>query len=165
MTPATRFKLMKQLERHEQGGKVALRPYRCPAGKQTIGWGHNFQDKPLIPDIDEYLRLNGCITSIMADRQLERDTLDAIDDAERLIPVWEELDEVRQATVVNMVFNLGAGFITPKSVAYWPRFNAALGRKDFLSAAYQMERSKWRKQVGPRADELIFQMRTGEWKE
>lgn len=165
MTPATRFKLMKQLERHEQGGKVALKPYRCPAGRLTIGWGHNYQDNPLIPDIAEFLKLNGHITAIMADRQLDRDVMDAIEDAEELLPVWGELDEARQATVVNMVFNLGAGFISPKSRAYWPRFCAALGRKDYLSAAFQMERSKWHEQVGPRADELIQQMKTGEWRE
>lgn len=144
---------------------VSLRPYHCPAGKLTIGWGHNYQDKPLLPDIADYLKHNGEITSIMADRQLLKDIEDAEWQAFRLCPVYDSLDDVRKATIINMIFNLGEGFITPTSKKhYWPKFNEKLNKSDFLGASLQMGKSRWHEQVGDRADELITQMRTGEWR-
>ena len=163
MEPSVIAKLMEQLKRHEQSGKVALKPYKCPAGKQTIGWGHNYQDRPLIPDIAEYLKLNGSITPIMADRQLLRDVEEAIDSCGSKIPSWKEIDDIRQAVVVNMTFNLGDGFITRGSKYFWPKFNYHLNRQDYIAAAFQMQSSKWFKQVGQRAIELIKQIKTGKW--
>lgn len=164
MNKETEIRLLDQLKRHEQGNRVALKPYKCPAGKMTIGWGHNYQDKPLLPDIADHLKRDGEITPIMADRQLLKDVEDAEWQAFRLCTVYEDLDEVRKATIVNMIFNLGEGFLSEGSKHYWPKFNEKLRKKDFLGASFQMGKSKWHEQVGDRADELIYQMRTGKWR-
>lgn len=172
----TKKRLVDQLKRHEQSNRVALTPYRCPAGKLTIGWGHNYEDKPLIPYIAEYLKVYKCITEVMANRQLLRDVEDAEIDAVRHCKVYERLDDVRQAVLVNMIFNLGDGFIVEGSKHYWPNFNKALNALDYNAAAKAMYETKWYRQLGgdphgtndgvlERPEELIDMMMTGKWKE
>lgn len=56
-----------------------------------------------------------------------------------------------------MAFNLGAaGFRGFK------RFNLALTRLDYDTAAHEMRESKWYGQVGKRAERLVRMMETGE---
>lgn len=163
MDDQTKVRLAEQLKRHEQDGKIALHPYKCPAGKLTIGWGHNYQDKPLLPDIAAHLKQNGEITPIMADRQLIADINDAEHSAQTKCPVYDDLGGVRQAVIVNMAFNMGDGFITAGSKAYWPVFNDCLSRLDFQGVVKSMKNSRWYRQVGNRAKELMAQMGKGEW--
>ena len=130
-----------QLVRHEG---IRLKPYRCTAGKLTIGIGRNLDD---------------CgISQKEAYAMLERDILDC---EQRLIDeipeIYNNLDEVRQSVLLNMCFNLGIkglmGFKTTLS------FIAA---GDWERAANNMLASKWAKQVGRRAIELAEMMRKGQ---
>lgn len=173
MDDSTKLKLIAQLKIHEQSGKVALTPYRCSKNKLTIGWGHNFQENPLLPDIAKYLSINGCITTIMADRQLLYDINMAITLAESRCKVFEKLSNVRQAVIVNMIFNLGPGFLTPGK-HFWPDFNTHLNNLDYNSVSEEMRDTKWYHQLGgdpigtddhilERPEELILQMKTNQW--
>ena len=119
-------------------------PYRCSAGKLTIGVGRNLDDVGLRSDEIEYL--------------LENDLKECIADLKRIFSNFEEIDEVRQAVLIDMRFNLGPGgfrsfknFIQAVRGGYW------------LLAAQHMKDSKWYRQVGIRAKRLYEMMEAGEW--
>ena len=131
--------LKELLIKHE--GK-RLRPYKCPAGKLTIGVGRNLDD-------------NG-ITEEEAMFMLDNDIKAIVSACRETFSWFAFLDNVRQAVVVSMVFNLGlAGFIGFKNTI------AAIRNKEWDKAADNMLQSKWAEQVGHRALELAEMMRDG----
>jgi lysozyme len=133
-------KLRDQLKRHEG---VILRPYKCPAGKITIGCGRNLTD-------------NG-ITMGEAELLLEHD----IKLAELYLSSYgysSRLNDARRAALTNLLFNVG-----PNVFREFRRMNAALEHGHFEKAAAEMLDSKWSRQVGRRADELAEIVRTGQW--
>ena len=134
-------RLKKLLELHE--GKKRF-PYRCPAGKLTIGIGRNLEDKGLRDDEIYYL--------------LENDIKECIKDLKRIFPDFDEIDKARRAALIDMRFNLGPG-----GFRSFKRFIAAVKRKDWNRAAIEMEDSRWFKQVKNRALALKRMIQTGEW--
>jgi lysozyme len=121
---------------------LRLKPYKCTAGKWTIGVGRNLDDVG--------------ISEAEADVLLENDIDRVLSELERL-DFWRGLDSVRQVVLVDMCFNLG-----------WPRLSgfskmlAAIRNKDYSSAAVEMLDSRWAAQVGKRAVTLSKMMKTGE---
>jgi lysozyme len=90
MTEALMNRIKAQLVRHEG---LRLKPYRCTAGKLTIGIGRNLEDRG--------------ISQKEAYAMLERDILDFEQQLLNEIPdVYNGLDEVRQSVLLNMCFNL-----------------------------------------------------------
>jgi lysozyme len=71
---------------------------------------------------------------------------------------FDGLDDVRQAVIVQMAYNLGAG-----GVAGFRQMIAALERRDYATAAVEMLSSRWSEQVGPRATRLATMMASGRW--
>lgn len=118
-------------------------PYRCSAGKLTIGVGRNLDDKGLSLDEVDYL--------------LDNDIAGTLRDCERL-DYWNSLDPVRQLVVADMVFNLGLSRFLK-----FVKLNAALALHDYTLAAHEMMDSNWYKQVGRRAWRLREAMLSGEW--
>lgn len=118
-------------------------PYKCSAGKETVGHGRNLDDVGIDEDEASYL--------------LSRDIERAIKSL-RFEPYWLDLDAVRQAVLIDMTVNLG-----------WPRFQGfrmlrdALGRGDYAEACRQMVNSHWYSQVGDRAKRLVGMMQHGVW--
>jgi lysozyme len=168
MNEETKAHLIARLKMQEQAGKVALKPYKCPAGKWTIGWGHNYQDTPLLPDIKAYFDEHHKILPEMADRQLLRDVEDKIVLAKKHCPNFYKFSEVRQAVIVNMIFNMGSGCM------YWPGLRKALKAMDIEWICREMKDSKWYRQLGgdpdgtddgilERPEEQIAMMRTDKW--
>ena len=91
MTESLLNRIKAQLVRHEG---LRLKPYRCTAGKLTIGIGRNLDDRG--------------ISQKEAYAMLERDILDFEKQLLEEIPdVYNGLDEVRQSVLLNMCFNLG----------------------------------------------------------
>lgn len=118
-------------------------PYRCSAGKLTIGVGRNLDDNGISMDEVDYL--------------LDNDMAKTVRDCESL-DYWNDLDGVRQLVVADMVFNMGLSrFLTFK------RFNAALAINDWTLAGAEMMDSRWYNQVGRRAWKLREAMLSGEW--
>lgn len=119
-------------------------PYKCTAGKITIGVGRNLEDKGLRADEIDYLFNN--------------DLEEYANRTKIVIPFFDQLNEVRQNVLINMAFNLGIhGLLT---------FQKALGamlKEDFERAAEEMLNSKWATQVGARAERLAREMKTGQW--
>lgn len=134
-------KLTKQLKRHEG---LRLKPYLCTAGKQTIGYGRNLEQKGITKGEAEYM--------------LSVDIGDVMLELKNRLPIYQSLDSTRQAVLVNMGFNLGVnGLLKFKNMV------KALEAKDYAKAAAEMLDSNWAKQVGSRAQELALQMETGVW--
>ena len=120
-----------------------LKPYIDTAGKITIGFGHNLDDRG--------------IPQHMADDLFERDLNRCLVEG-RQFDWYTRLNAPRRAVIVDMLYNLGL-----------PRFRqfekliAALERDDTDEAAEEMLTSKWAVQVGQRAQRLSLMMRSGEW--
>ncbi len=129
-----------QLVRHEG---LRLKPYRCTAGKLTIGIGRNLDDCG-ITESEAYIML---INDIMnCEIQLQA----------KIPDIYNQLDEVRKSVLVNMCFNLGInGLLGFKNTL------AFVKAGDWERAANGMLASKWAKQVGRRAIELSELMRKG----
>ncbi|MDD2229876.1 MAG: glycoside hydrolase family protein [Candidatus Cloacimonetes bacterium] len=140
MTDALMNRIISQLVRHEG---LRLKPYRCTAGKLTIGVGRNLDDRG--------------ISQKEAYAMLERDILDCEQQLLDEIPViYTALDEVHQSVLLNMCFNLGL-----KGLLGFNNTLAFIAAGDWERAANGMLASKWAKQVGLRAIELSEMMRKG----
>lgn len=121
---------------------LKLKPYRCTAGKLTIGVGRNLEDKGLTEDEALFLLAND-IREIS--KQLEQ------------YGWYRGLDAIRQKVIVDMAFNLGVyGLLSFKDTIQ------ALNCYDYDMAAKEMENSRWYRQVGERGRRLVEMMRTGE---
>ena len=116
------------------------KPYKCSAGKLTIGYGRNIED-------------NG-ITIEEADVLFEHDWATAEAQA-RVICKNQGLDLIEQRFYVltDMVFNMGVGRLLT-----FKRFFSALSKGDYKTAAKEMLDSKWATQVGNRAIKLAALM-------
>ncbi len=75
--------------------------------------------------------------------------------AQRVVPGYDALDDVRQRALVNMAFNLGPKLGDFKATL------AAIAAKDWEEAARRMADSRWARQVGARALRLQEMIRTG----
>lgn len=134
--------LINQLKRHEG---LKLKPYRCTAGKLTIGFGRNLDDKG--------------ITDEEAESMLKNDIDSTTEAVLKSIPAYKKLNDARKAVLINMAFNLGInGLLKFKKV-----INALDGERYTLAASEMLD-SNWAFQVPNRALELAEQMKTGEWK-
>lgn len=141
------------LEKHE--GKKR-RKYKCPAGRWTIGIGHNMEDEPLPEEMQRFLDANGYITDEMIYELLEKDIEDAINDAWDLYPNLESYSEARQAALIDFLFNVG------KRVALqFKRFNRAVNEEKWDNAAKHLLESKYARQVGQRAQTIARMLREG----
>ena len=134
-----RAAMTRQLRLHEG---ERLKPYRCTAGKLTIGIGRNLDDRGITREEAAMLLAN----DIAAE---ERELL-------RALPWVATLDEVRQRVLLDMSFNMGlVGLLGFK------RTLATIQAGEYQAAATMMLDSKWAKQVGQRAERLSRMMATG----
>ena len=133
-------RIKEQLVRHEG---LRLKPYRCTAGKLTIGIGRNLDDCG-ISQSEAYVML---INDIMnCEKQLQA----------KIPDIYNGLDEVRKSVLLNMCFNLGiSGLLGFKNTLEFIKVG------DWERAANNMLVSRWAKQVGRRAIELSELMRKG----
>ena len=135
---------------------LRLKPYRCPAGKLTIGYGHNIDAHPLVGDIGAYFKAHGGITQQMAEILLDNDLNATKSALLRNLPWIADLSAIRQMVLVDMAFNLGlAGLLEFKNTL------ALIGCGEYGQAADAMLKSKWSKQVKGRATTLAELMRHG----
>lgn len=129
------------IKKHEG---LRLKPYKCTAGKLTIGFGRNLDDKGISIEEAEFL-LNNDISKCMAELR-------------RNISWFDSIDSVRQDVLIDMCFNLGIGGLL--------KFKTTLEhikRGEYDLAADCMLSSLWARQVGDRAVELSNMMRIGKY--
>ncbi|MDP3426195.1 MAG: glycoside hydrolase family protein [Humidesulfovibrio sp.] len=119
---------------------LRLKPYRCTAGRLTIGVGRNLDDRG--------------ITEAEALLLLDNDIKDFWGRLAVALPWVMQAPEAVQEVLVNMCFNLGlAGLLGFRQTLAHVR----AGR--YGEAAEQMLRSKWAGQVGQRAERLAQKLR------
>ncbi|MCK9341129.1 MAG: hypothetical protein M0P37_05205 [Synergistaceae bacterium] len=139
-------------ERIKQEEGLRTKPYLCPAGKRTIGYGHNLEAAPLLPEIATFFENNGCIMPYMAEDQLDHDISVAEGVARRLFVGFDELSEARRDVLTDMAFNLGE-----ESLSRFAKLRHNVAIKHYENAAKEMENSRWFTQVTNRAQRLIDQ--------
>lgn len=134
-------KLTEMLVDHEG---MRRKPYRCTAGKLTIGVGRNLDDRGISPDEAMYMLAN--------------DIKDARRELSAAFPWFDKLDDVRQAVLIDMCVNLGLSRLQG-----FRNTLALIGVGKYEAAAQEMLNSKWAEQVGRRAQRLSRMMATGRW--
>ena len=136
-------KLLSQIMRHEG---IRLKPYKCTAGKTTIGYGRNLDDKG--------------ITLYEAEILLEHDIMSIKYYLEKELDFWFNLGHVRQDAVINMAYNMGVA-----GLMGFEKTLAMISMGEYSEAAIEMLDSKWaRGKCKKRALELSHQMGSGEYK-
>ncbi|SDO96170.1 glycoside hydrolase family protein [Desulforhopalus singaporensis] len=124
--------LIDELKRHEG---FSPRPYLCPAGVLTIGYGFTY-----LTEEEAHMILKTRVKRLH----------------NQLLPSMKNLSPARQEVLVNMSFNLGV-----EGLFKFRRMWAAIRAHNFDLAADEMLDSKWARQVGSRAEELSEKMRKG----
>lgn len=131
-------RLIAMLQRHEG---LRLKPYKCTAGKLSIGYGRNLDDMG-ISEVEAMVMLRNDIEQCY--QELE------------MFSWFSDLDQVRQEALVDMLFNLGL----PTFLEFKKTLKFVAEGK-YSQAAEEMLRSKWANQVGDRAKELAYMVDTG----
>jgi lysozyme len=137
--PFDRAALIRQIRLHEG---ERLKPYRCTAGKLTIGVGRNLDDRGITREESAMLLDNDI-------RLLEIELF-------RALPWASALDDVRQRVLLDMAFNLGL-----PGLLQFKRTLEAIRTGQYQQAATMMLDSLWARQVGQRAERLARMMATG----
>ncbi len=138
MNQETIEKAVALIKRHEG---LRLKPYRCPAGKLTIGYGRNLDDKGISIKAAEFL--------------LTEDINEAISNLRRVFLDFDSFTEQRQCALIDMMFNLGMG-----GFMAFARMIAAIGDGEWDLAAEECLNSKYAQQVGPRAVEIAKMLKS-----
>lgn len=129
-----KYKLESMLIRHEG---LELKPYRCTAGKLTIGIGRNLDDVG--------------ITEAEARMMLNHDIQTRV--TQLLKYKWFcSLSDTRKDIIIDMSFMGIARLLEFKKMI------KCLSNEDYPGAAKEMLDSKWASQVGNRAVELASMM-------
>lgn len=124
------------IKKHEG---LRLKPYKCSAGRVTVGYGRNLDD----------VGINLTEAEMMLENDIRRTTLELM-----TFSWYSSLDAVRRAALVDMLYNLGM----PRFMGF-KKMLAALDAGDYEETAVQMLDSKWATQVGSRATELAEMIR------
>jgi lysozyme len=146
---------------YDDATKLDLDPSDICLGTPTIGWGHTGAD----------VKPGMVITPEEAERLFQLDKTEAIKDAAAALRFivdspdrWYSMGEVRQAALVDMAFNLGL-----RRLAGFRKMLEAIVRGDWQAASDEVlyrvkpEPSKWKRQVGRRADRDALMFLTGQW--
>ena len=135
------IKLREQLIEHEG---IRYKPYKCTAGKTTIGVGRNLDDKG--------------ISHAEALILLENDISECASDVVAVLghEMWDRLSDARQRVLVDMRFQLGpGGFRSFRGTLQ------AVREGRYKDAAAGMLASRWATQTPGRAKALTEMMTEG----
>jgi lysozyme len=123
---------------------LRLKPYKCSAGKTTIGYGRNLEDVG--------------ISKLEADYLFNADWNRAVQDAMRICKDYDidykQLIEQRFYVLTDMCFNMG--YARTKA---FKKMLTALKKGLYEDASKEMLDSMWAKQVGNRAIKLAHLMK------
>ena len=125
-------KIEAMLIKHEG---LKLKPYKCSAGKTTIGVGRNLDDVG--------------ISRVEALLLLEHDIKEVIADLYDIFKNFHDLSENIKLALIDMRFNLGY-----KGFRNFRKMIDAVRKEDFKRMAEEMKDSRWFDQVGARSQNL-----------
>jgi len=123
------------IKRHEG---YREKPYRCTAGKLTIGWGHNLDDRG--------------ISIAVADLMLNEDICVAYKDLRQIFSYEfiAGISKKRYIALMDMMFQLGYGTFTE-----FKKMIAAIKDGDWILASAEAMDSLWYNQCPVRAAEIV----------
>lgn len=116
---------------------LKLKPYRCTAGKLTIGYGHNLDD----------LGISKEIADMLLDEDIQVATTTCLQIFGHQFSKW---GENRKLGWINLAFNLGY----PRLVQFKNTIKAAQA-EDWAGVESGLRRSLWFSQVKSRAERVI----------
>nr|237L_A Chain A, T4 LYSOZYME [Tequatrovirus T4] len=146
---------------------LRLKIYKDTEGYYTIGIGHLLTKSPSLnaakSELDKAIgrNTNGVITKDEAEKLFNQDVDAAVRGILRnakLKPVYDSLDAVRRAALINMVFQMGE-----TGVAGFTNSLRMLQQKRWDEAAVNLAKSRWYNQTPNRAKRAITTFRTGTW--
>ena len=129
-----------QLKEHEG---LRLKPYKCTAGKTTIGYGRNLDDVGITPQEAGLL--------------LDRDISVAYVNLQQMFSEFKSFSTSRQVALIDMIFNLGE-----TRFRKFKNMIAAINDNDWEKVADEATDSTGYKQVGDRAKKVVSQLREAE---
>jgi lysozyme len=132
--------LIQELLKKHEG--LRLKPYRCTAGKLTIGYGRNLEDKG--------------ITEEEAEKMLLNDIAEVERELEQRVRCFHQLTTTRRAVLINMAVNMGV-----RGLLKFKLFLKDLENGEYKHASREMLNSRWARQVGSRAIELSELIKRG----
>lgn len=119
---------------------LRLKPYRCSAGKLTIGYGRNLEDVGITKEEANLLFIN--------------DYYDAINNLKALLVAngikYEDVHKDAFYALTDMMFNMGY-----KRLATFKKLLCELKKGSYEGVAREMKNSKWYTQVGDRGKKLV----------
>lgn len=127
---------------YDDANGLLIGPTHTLVGHPTIGYGRALDRQGLSRKEAEYL--------------LNNDILRCEADASRNFDWWPSLADARKVVVISMIFNLGL-----EGFKDFRKMILAISQGRFGTAADEMEKSRWSKQVGNRDIELVTMMRQG----
>lgn len=133
------YALEAQLILHEG---LRLTPYRCPAGKLTIGVGRNLEAVGISKDEAKLMLRNDLLRTRLG--------------LEKVLPGFLALSPRRRMALIDMAFNLGLN-----GLLKFKKMLASLVAGDWDQAAAEMLDSTWASQVGQRAVTLATMIKEG----
>lgn len=116
--------------------------YKCPAGKWTIGYGHNLSDKG--------------ISRAAADVIFTDDFAGAYSAVRWIFENFDKFTVNRQVALVDMMFNLGE----PRFCGF-KKMIKAIKSSDWKRAAAEAKDSRWYGQVGARGKAVVGMLLEG----
>ena len=131
-------------------------PYKCPAGKRTIGIGWNYDDNPLPKDIRDYLQNNGRILEEHIDRLFTIALIRSVNDCKKLFPDFENFSHNRKMALTDFLYNVGL-----TTASKFKKAITCINHEAWDDAAKHMQNSLWFQQVGNRAKEVIQLIKEG----
>lgn len=147
---------MRRLEFHEG---CRLLPYRCTAGKLTIGIGRCIEMNPFtkeelqaVGDWKHGITRNAALMLLRNDIDRCKNELSGLD-------FYAKLDLERQYALLDMCFQMGV-----RGFRRFKRLLKAVEQRNFELAAFECLTSKYAQQTPKRAKRIAQLLKTGVWK-
>ena len=134
---------MKTFEYIKNNEGFSAHPYRCPAGKLTIGYGRNIEENGISKSEAEFLLNNdisGCVLDLISLGLLK----------------GQNFISPRDTVLIDMLYNLGL-----TKFLMFKKMIQAVRNNDWERAADEIMNSRYASQVGLRAVRNEVMMRTG----
>ena len=126
------------------------KPYKCTAGRWSIGFGYTH-------GVTEFSQ---AITEEEAEKQLKDEVALCVKDVMKGLSWACELDMVRRDVLVSMRYQLGMNGLLGFS-----NFLKAMRDGDWLKAAQELRNSKFHRQCSNRVNRLIYMVVNGRYPE
>lgn len=141
---------------------LRLNPYRCTAGKLTIGVGRCLDTNPLTKEEIDFIGhdcMEKSITKEQAFYLLRHDIETVKKQLDKNLPWWKNLNEDRQYVLIDMCFQLGLN-----GLLKFKKMLSYLSTGFFKQAADELMDSKYARQTPARAERNKYCIINGVYK-